>query len=145
LSSTPTLPADEILARLLFQRPAAQLSPVQLAQLAQTAVSLASGGSGFDPLGSLRRSLGLSRLSVGSTGEAMPGTTIEAGTYILREVYVGAKQGLEGGTQAEVQVDLTNQLKVVGTVTTGTSAAVTQGSKQREAGNSLGLSYQFEY
>ena len=57
LSSTPTLPTDEILARMLFQRSAAQLSPVQLAQLAETVVSLASGGSGLDPLGSLRQRL----------------------------------------------------------------------------------------
>ena len=71
-------------------------------------MSLASGGSGFDPLGSIRRTLGLSRLSIGSTGRPprpAAGTTVEAGTYVLRNVYVGAKQGLEGGTQAEVQVD----------------------------------------
>jgi len=145
LSSTPTLPADEILARMLFQRSAAQLTPIQLAQLAETAVSLASGGSGFDPLGTLRRSLGLSRLSVGSTGEAAAGTTVEAGTYVLRNVYIGAKQGLEGGTQAEVQVDLTDRLKVVGTVSAGANAAVTQGSKQQETGSRIGLSYEFEY
>ena len=144
LSSTPTMPPDEILARMLFQRSAAQLTPLQLAQLAETAVSLAGGGSGFDPLGSLRRGLGLSRLSVGSAGE-MEGTTVEAGTYVLRNVYIGAKQGLEGGTQAEVQVDLTDQLKVVGTVSAGANAAVTQGSKQRETGSSIGLSYEFEY
>ena len=145
LSSTPTMPADEILARMLFQRSAAQLTPIQLAQLAETAVSLASGGSGFDPLGSLRRGLGLSRLSVGSAGEDMSGTTVEAGTYVLRNVYIGAKQGLEGGTQAEVQVDLTDRLKAVGTVNAGTNAAITQGSKQRETGSSIGLTYEFEY
>jgi translocation and assembly module TamB len=144
LSSTPTMPPDEILARMLFQRAAAQLSPLQLAQLAETAVSLARGGSGFDPLGSLRRRLGLSRLSVGSTGETA-GTTVEAGTYVLRNVYIGAKQGLEGGTQAEVQVDLTDRLKVVGTASASPNAAVTQGSKQRETGSSVGLSYEFEY
>ena len=33
----------------------------------------------------------------------MPGTTVEAGSYVLRNVYIGAKQGLEGGTQAEVE------------------------------------------
>ena len=155
LSSTPTMPADEILARMLFQRSAAQLSPAQLLQLAELAVSLTSGGSGFDPLGSLRRSLGLSRLSIGSTGgttpgpatagQARPGTTVEAGTYVLRNVYVGARQGLEGGTQAEVQVDITNRLRLVGTVNSGANAAVTQGSKQRESGSSIGLSYEFEY
>jgi translocation and assembly module TamB len=145
LSSTPTMPPDEILARMLFQRSAAQLTPIQLAQLAETAVSLASGGSGFDPLGSVRRRLGLSRLSLGSAGKDASGTTVEAGTYVLRNVYLGARQGLEGGTQAEVQVDLTDRLKVVGSVSAGANAAVTQGSKQRETGSSVGLSYEFEY
>jgi len=157
LSSTPTLPQDEILARMLFQRSAAQLSALELAQLAEIAVSLASGGSGFDPLGSIRRTLGLSRLSIGSTGapavtagtgtagQATPGTAVEAGTYVLRNVYVGARQGLQGGTQAEVQVDLTRRLKVFGTVNAGSSAAVTQGSKQQDQGTSVGLSFQFEY
>jgi translocation and assembly module TamB len=145
LSSTPTMPQDEILARILFQRSAAQLSPIQLAQLAETAVSLASGGSGFDPLGALGRSIGLSRLSVGSTGGPMPETTVEAGRYVLGNVYIGATQGLEGGTQAQVQVELRNRLKIVGTVNTGSSAAVAQGAKQRESGSSIGLSYEFEY
>ena len=120
------------------------------------AVSLASGGSGFDPLGSLRRTLGLSRLSIGSssaptttTGTGTTGqqtnTTVEAGTYVLRNVYIGARQGLQGGTQAEVQVDLTRRLKAFGTVAAGSSAAVTQGSNQQDQGTSVGLSFQFEY
>jgi translocation and assembly module TamB len=145
LSSTPTMPQDEILARILFQRTAAQLSPIQLAQLAETAISLASGGSGLDPLGSLGRSIGLSRLSVGSTGGPTPETTVEAGRYVLGNVYVGATQRLEGGTQAQVQVELRNRLKIIGTVNTGGDAAVTQGAKQRESGSSIGLSYEFEY
>jgi translocation and assembly module TamB len=155
LSSTPPLPSDEILARVLFQRSAAQLSALQLAQIAEIAVSLASGGSGFDPLGSIRRRLGLSRLSIGSgtttsptgstTSQATSNTTVEAGTYVLRNVYVGARQGLHGGTQAQVQVDLTDRLKVFGTVAAGSTAAVTQGATQQDTGSSIGLSFQFEY
>jgi len=145
LSSTPTMPADEILARMLFGQSAAQLSPGQLATLAQAAVSLTSGGSRFDPLGSLRRQLGLSRLDVSGGSTTASGATVEAGKYVFGNVYVGAKQGLEGNTQAEVQVDITNQLKVIGTVNSGASTAVTQGAKQRESGSSIGLSYQFEY
>jgi translocation and assembly module TamB len=88
----------------------------------------------------------LSRLSVGSgRGEGASNATLEAGKYLSRNIYVGAKQGLEGGTQAEVQVDLTDRLKVFGTVNTGANTTVTQGAKQRESGNSIGLSYQFDY
>jgi translocation and assembly module TamB len=148
LSSVPQLPQDEILARIFFRRSTTQLTPVQLVQLAQTALSLASGDTRFDPLRSLERGLGLSRLTIGSreaAGQATPETTIEAGTYVLRNVYVGARQSLGSGTQAEVQINLTDKLKLLGTVNTGANANVTQGSKQRETGSSIGLSYEFEY
>jgi len=44
-----------------------------------------------------------------------------------------------------VQVELADRLKLVGTVNTGSNAAVTQGAKQSESGTSVGLSYEFEY
>jgi translocation and assembly module TamB len=148
LSSTPPLPQDEILARLLFRQSVKELSPFQLAEIAQAAASLSGLGSGFNPLASVRRSLGLDRLSVGSaTNSAGTGTqtTIEAGKYIAPNVYVGAKQGLANTTQAEAQIDLTDNLKAKATVNIGTNATVTQGSAQQELGSSVGLSYQFEY
>ena len=50
-----------------------------------------------------------------------------------------------GGTTAQVQVDLTQRLKVQATVNTGTSADVTGSSAQVDKGSSIGLSYQFDY
>lgn len=149
LSSTPQLPQDEVLAHLFFQQSAKQLSPLQLAQIAQAIASLGGLGSGFDPLGALRRSLRLDRLSVGSTGGGAPGsesqTTLEAGKYVSRNVYVGAKQSLSGSTQVQVQVDLTRHLKAQATVSTGTNATATKGNAAQDNGSSAGLSYEFEY
>lgn len=143
LTSTPTLPQDEILSQLLFQQDVKQLTALQLAQMAQAAASLGGFGGGFDPLGSARRLLGLDRLSVsnGPNNQAQ----LEAGKYVTRNVFVGAKQGLSNAPQAEVQIDLTKHLKATATIATGSTAAVTQGAQQQDPGTSAGLSWQFEY
>jgi translocation and assembly module TamB len=146
LSSMPSLPQDEILARLLFNQSAKELTPFQLAEIAQAAASLGGVGTGFNPLGTVRRSLGLDVLSIGSRSSSAGGTetTVEAGKYVTRGVFVGAKQGQSGGTQTEVQVDLTKNLKARATIDTGANPTATQGAQQT-TGNSIGLTYQFEY
>ncbi len=145
LSSTPYLPQDEVLAHLLFQQSIKQLGPLQLAQIAEALGSLAGIGSGLsNPLSSVRKGLGLDRLSVGG-GENGTGASVEAGKYVTNGVYVGAKQDTGGGTTAQVQVDLTEHLKLQTTVNTDTSANVIGSSAQTDRGSSVGLSYQFEY
>lgn len=59
-TSSPDLPQDEILSRLLFGAPSGQLSPTQALALAQAA-AIYSGGN--DALEGLRRSLGLGTAS----------------------------------------------------------------------------------
>ncbi|MDE2183048.1 MAG: translocation/assembly module TamB domain-containing protein [Alphaproteobacteria bacterium] len=147
LTSSPALPQDEILAQLLFQRSVKQLSPLELAQIGQAVASFGGVGSGFDPIASMRRSLGLDRLSIGSTPAATGttgSTTVEAGKYVMHNVYVGARQDLSGGTHALVQVDITKNLKAQASVTTGTKATATSTPLQ-DNGDSLGVTYQFEY
>jgi len=146
LSSSPRLPQDEVLARLLFQQSAKQLSPLQLAEGAQALASISGFGSGFSPLASLRGGLGLDRLSVESGNGTTSGTTVEAGKYVSRNVYIGAKQGISGGTEAQVQIDLTKNLKAQATVSAGANAKATQGAvAAQESSGSFGLSYQFDY
>jgi translocation and assembly module TamB len=149
LSSTPQLPQDEVIAHLLFQQSVKQLTPLQLASIAQAVASIGGVGGGFNPLGVVRRNLGLDRLAVGSVNAGVPGsqsqTTVEAGRYVMRNVYVGVKQNLSGGTQTQVQVDITRRLKAQATVATGTSAATVQGNSLQSNESSVGLSYQFEY
>jgi translocation and assembly module TamB len=148
LSSSPNLPQDEILAHILFQQSTTQLSPLQLAQVAQAAVALTDAGGGFDPVGLLRESLGLDRLAVGSStaaGSTDTRATVTAGKYIARNVYVGATQGVGGGNQAEVQIDLSQNLKVIGSVNNGIADGPSARVKQNDTSTSFGLRYQFEY
>jgi len=133
LSSVPELPQDEVLAYLLFKRSAKELGPFQLAEIAAAVASLTGVGGGANPLESVRKGLGLDRLSVGG-GASGSAPSVEAGRYVGNGVYVGAKQGTTGGqTQATVQIDITKGLKAQTDVGTG------------QGGNSVGLSYQFEY
>ncbi|HEX4269844.1 MAG TPA: translocation/assembly module TamB domain-containing protein [Rhizomicrobium sp.] len=149
LSSSPQLPQDEVVAHLLFQQSVKQLTPLQLASIAQAAAAMGGVGGGFNPLGTVRRTLGLDRLSVGSVQGGAGGTenqtTVEAGRYVTRNVYVGVKQNLSGGTQTQVQVDITRRLKAQATLATGASTVTTQGNSLQDNGSSVGLSYQFEY
>jgi translocation and assembly module TamB len=144
-SSTPELPQDEILARLLFDRPLSDLSPFELAQIAAAAAGAAGlpGGGATGVLDRLRQGLGLDRLAVGGGGEGASrntnaqersGPTVEAGSYVADGVYVGVRQGTESGSsRVGVRVDLTPRLKLE--AETG----------DREAGNRVGLSWEWEW
>ena len=144
LSSSPDLPQDEILGQLLFGQSTQRLSPFQLAAIAQGLASFSGGGGGGGPLASMRGGLGLDRLSVGSGSGGTSGATVEAGKYVANGVYVGAKQGSSGGSQAQVQIDLTKHLKLQTTLGTGGTPA-TGITPENDPGSSIGLTYGFEY
>jgi translocation and assembly module TamB len=151
LSSTPELPQDEILARLLFGQPAAQLTGLQLVQTGAALSSLRSGGGGssLNPVAKVQKALGLDRLSVGGGSSATAtqpatGTSVEAGRYVSSRVYVGVKESTTGASKVNVDVDLTKRLKLQAQLGNGTSTA--QGvTPENDPGSSLGLAYQFEY
>ena len=123
LTSTPTLPSDEVLSQVLFGRSAAQLSPVEGAQLAASVTSLATGG-GFDVMGGLRNFARLDRLALGG-GEA-PSTvnagggryvetnvTVSGGKYINNRVYLELTGGGRLGPSAQVEVRANNALSFI--------------------------------
>jgi translocation and assembly module TamB len=149
LTSTPELPQDEILARLLFGETASQLTTLQLAQIGVALTTLSGSGTGLNPLVRIQKSLGLDRLAVGggtaTTGNTTnSGATLEAGRYVSKRVYVGAKQSTTGASQIQVQVDLTKHLKLQSQLGNGT-APVQGTTPENDPGSSVGISYQFEY
>jgi translocation and assembly module TamB len=157
LSSNPEMPQDEILSRLLFGVSVTQLTPLQLAQIGAALATMGGvgGNSRFNPINAVQRKLGLDRLAIGggssnngaatgTAGETSTAATIEAGRYVSRRVYIGAKQSTSGATQAQVQVDLTKSLKLQTTL--GTGGGTVQGATpQNDPGSSVGITYQFEY
>jgi translocation and assembly module TamB len=149
LSSTPQLPEDEILARLLFGESASQLTALQIAQIGVALASLSGvGGSGPNPLAKVQKSLGLDRLSVGSgttnpvTGQST-GAAVEAGRYVSSRVFIGAKQSTTGYSQVEVDVDLSKHLKLQTRLGNGTAIQGT--TPENDPGSTIGLMYQLEY
>jgi translocation and assembly module TamB len=157
LSSIPEMPQDEILSRLLFGVSVTQLTPLQLAQIGAALATMGGvgGNSRFNPINAVQRKLGLDRLAIGggsnnsgaatgTAGETSNAATIEAGRYVSRRIYIGAKQSTSGATQAQVQVDLTKSLKLQTTL--GTGGGTVQGATpQNDPGSSVGITYQFEY
>lgn len=143
--STPQLPRDEVLSILLFGQNRGSLSATQLAELGAAVVQI-TGGSAFDPLGTVRNTLGLDHLGIGGGGSVENGgSSVEAGKYVMKGVYVGAREGLSGkGAQAQVRVDLTKNLKLNTTV--GTGGQVTGfTTPENDPGSSVGLSYGIDY
>ena len=103
LTSSPQLPQDEVLSRVLFGSSASQLSPYEAAQLASALAALAGGG-GFDVIGNVRQLAGLDRLTIGGT--ELTGVTVAGGKYLTNDVYFeligGGREG--GAVQVEWRV-----------------------------------------
>ncbi len=84
LSSSPSLPDDEILARILFGNSVSELSPLEALQLAEAARSLSSGGSGGVGgfIGATRDTLGLDTLRIGAAADEAIQPSITGGKYL---------------------------------------------------------------
>src|SRR3546814_9540035 len=78
-TSTPALPEDELLSRLLFGSSITDLSAPEALQLATAVASLQSGSGGLDPINAVRKAEGIDRLRIlpadSTTGQ---GTTVAA-------------------------------------------------------------------
>ncbi|RAK56323.1 translocation/assembly module TamB [Phenylobacterium soli] len=124
LTSTPTLPNDEVLSQVLFGRTASQLSPLEAAQLASTLSSLAGGG-GLDVIGNLRTFAGLDRLALGG-GSTGAGVTVSGGKYLTDKVYLELTGGGREGSSAQVEWRLKRSLSIVSKIAgqTGGSLAI---------------------
>jgi translocation and assembly module TamB len=128
LSSRPALPRDEVLARLLFQKRAAQLGAIESVQLANAAAELAGvsrGGLG----GALQRTLGVDTLGLGGQS----GSALVVGQRIGRNLYVGVEQDLRGtGRQIVLEWRLSRTLSL-------------RSATNDETGADIGLSWRKDY
>jgi translocation and assembly module TamB len=147
LSSTPPVPQDEILSRVLFDRGAGQLSAGEGMQLAAAAATLAGGGPGV--LDKLRGSLGLDWFKLGSspsgptTGTLNPraaasssgagGTALSAGKYVAPGVSVGVSQGVSPPTSK-----VTVEIEVMRHLTIG-------GEAGQSGSTGIGLNHNYDY
>jgi len=112
-SSVPDLPQDEIIAKMLFNKSAAGLSPIEAVQLAAALAEL-SGGGGGGVMGFARKTLGVDVLRVESGGEGSnAGPAVNVGKYVSDGVYVGVKQGITPeSSSVGVEVEITPNISV---------------------------------
>ncbi len=144
LSSTPSLPQDEILSQVLFGQGLGQISAAQGLELAQAAAALA--GKGPNVLDRLRGGLGLDWLRFGGASNAdailnpVPtaptqagATAVSGGKYIGEGISVGVTQGLSPPTsKVTVGIDLRPHLSVETELGT-------------DRGSGIGLFYKYNY
>jgi translocation and assembly module TamB len=118
-TSTPALPQDELLSRLLFGTSITNLSAPEAVQLAAAVAALNNTGGSLDPINALRRVVGLDRLRILpadiATGQ---GTSIAAGKYIGRQVYVEVITDGRGYSATRLEYQITRWLSILSTVST---------------------------
>lgn len=130
-ASSPPMPQDELLSRILFGTSITNLSAPEALQLASAVAAFQSGKGSLDPINALRRAIGLDRLRVVpadvATGQK---TAIGAGKYITRKLFVEVVTDGQGYSATQVEYQMTRWLSLLSTVSTiGRSSASVRVSK----------------
>lgn len=113
-TSSPNLPQDEVLSRLLFGSSVTNLSATEAIQLAAALNGLRGSGGGLNPLGKLRQATGIDRLRVlGGDDATGRGTALSAGKYITDDIYVEIITDARGFTATQLEIALTKALSVL--------------------------------
>ncbi len=133
LDSEPPLPQDEVLSRLMFNRAASSITPIQAVQLAAAVNRLRGGGPGV--LDRVRSVLGVDTLDVDGGGDS--GTTVRAGRYLSQGVYVEGQTGTaDQSSRARVEVEILPNLLPNLSLQADTGA---------DANSGVGLKWRFDY
>ncbi|HLO19249.1 MAG TPA: translocation/assembly module TamB domain-containing protein [Sphingomicrobium sp.] len=118
-ASSPPLPQDELLSRILFGTSITNLSAPEALQLASAVAALQSGSGSLDPINALRRAVGLDRLRIVpadvATGQK---TAIAAGKYIRRKLFVEVVTDGAGYSATNIEYQMTRWLSILSTVST---------------------------
>lgn len=118
-ASTPALPEDELLSRILFGSSITDISVTEAAQLGIALASLRSGGDGLDPINAIRRATGLDRLRIlPANTEIGSGTSVAAGKYITRRVFVEIITDGQGYSATRAEYQVTRWLAILAAIST---------------------------
>jgi translocation and assembly module TamB len=127
-ASTPELPQDEIMARMLFNKSAGSLTAGQAVQVAQTIAQFSGGGAGV--MENMRRSLGVDSLDVGTDGK---GGQVGVAKRLNDRIYLGVRQGTSpGSSKATIDIDITRNIRI-------------QGATGADGGTETGIGMHWDY
>lgn len=105
-TSNPQMPTSSILARIIFNKDIAEISPFQAIQLAHMIVTL-SGKGAPNVLENIQRSLGIDRFTIVSSDANPDVISLQIGKYLARGVMVTLSQSANS-SQVIVEVELKN-------------------------------------
>lgn len=118
-ASTPALPQDELLSRLLFGTSITNLSAPEALQLAAAVAALNNSGGGLNPINAVRNAIGLDRLRIlpadPTTGQQ---TAVAAGKYVTRRAYVEIITDGAGYSATRLEYRVTRWLSLLSTIST---------------------------
>lgn len=118
-ASTPALPQDELLSRLLFGTSITNLSAPEALQLAAAVAALNNSGGGLNPINAVRNAIGLDRLRIlpadPTTGQQ---TAVAAGKYVTRRAYVEIITDGAGYSATRLEYRVTRWLSLLATIST---------------------------
>ncbi|WP_174435557.1 translocation/assembly module TamB domain-containing protein [Sphingomonas parapaucimobilis] len=118
-SSTPALPNDELLSRLLFGTSIASLSAPEALQLAAAVAALQDGRGGLNPINAVRRAAGLDRLRVlPADVQIGRATSVAAGKYITRRFYAEIITDGQGYSATQIEFQVTRWLSLLSSIST---------------------------
>jgi translocation and assembly module TamB len=117
-SSTPAMPEEELLSRILFGTSVTDISAVEALQLGAAVASL-RGGEGMDPINRLRSAIGLDRLRViGADPTLGRGTSIAVGKYLGRRFFVEIVTDGQGYSATQIEYRITRWLALLSSIST---------------------------
>ncbi|GLQ17866.1 translocation/assembly module TamB domain-containing protein [Maritalea porphyrae] len=102
-ASSPSLPQDQIVAKLFFGRSLTELSPLQLVQLASAVNTLNGAGTDGGLAGRLRSIAGLDDVDIKTNEQGE--TTLGIGGYLNERTYLNVEKGTGAGS-GKVTIDL---------------------------------------
>lgn len=118
-TSTPALPEDELLSRLLFGTSITNLSAPEALQLAAAVSALQNGGTGLNPINAVRKAVGLDRLRIlPADPQTGAGTSVAAGKYITRRFYAEIVTDGAGYSATQVEFQVTRWLSLLSSIST---------------------------
>lgn len=116
LSSVPSRPSEDVMALVLFGKPAGELTALESLQTAQALASLGGvgpfGGGGGGVTGALRQATGLDLLNIDVDPEG-GGGSLTVGKYVTQGLFVSATQDARGEAGAvRVEYEITDNITV---------------------------------
>lgn len=127
-TSSPQLPDEEVLSRLLFGQDISEISILQAAKLAAAVQTLTGGGNGISD--KVRRSFGLDDIDLTTAEDGS--AALKVGKYISENIYTDITIDSAGKSEINLNLDASDDVTFKGTYTS-------------EGNTSLGVFFERDY